>query len=69
MLTVDAEIPIYEAHSCKYFSEYEIFNKLNSLETKQFSIFSLNIQSLQSKWHEFNNFLNTSLGTSIISSM
>ena len=42
-------------HNCQYFEEIELSNKLKSLETNQFSILSLNIQSLPGE--EFKTFL------------
>ena len=44
-------------HNCQYFEEIELSNKLKSLETNQFSILSLNIQSLPGE--EFKTFLAT----------
>ena len=46
-------------HNCPYFEEHELNNKLKSLETNQFSILSLNIQSLPGKFEEFKTFLAT----------
>ena len=46
-------------HNCPYFEEHELNNKLKSLETNQFSILSLNIQSLPGKFKEFKTFLST----------
>ena len=40
-------------HNCQYFKELDKNNELKSLETNQFSILSLNIQSLPGKFEEF----------------
>ena len=50
---------VYEnnIYNCQYYDEGEINNKYNSISTEQFSILSLNIQSLPGKFNEFQTFL------------
>jgi len=46
---------VYEnnIHNCQYYDEDEINKKFNSNLTEQFSVLSLNIQSLPGKFNEF----------------
>ena len=40
-------------HHCQYYEEAEVNEEFDCPKTKQFSILSLNIQSLPGKWFEF----------------
>ena len=55
---------VYEnnIHNCQYYDENEINKKFNNISTEQFSILSLNIQSLPGKFNEFQTFLASTLG-------
>ena len=57
-------ISVYEnnIHNCQYFDEDEINKKFNSILTEQFSILSLNIQSLPGKFNEFQTFFASTMG-------
>ena len=55
---------VYEnnIHNCQYYDEDEINKKFNSILTEQFSILSLNIQSLPGKFNEFQTFFASTMG-------
>ena len=44
-------------HSCEYLSELEFHSKITNVKNNHFSLLSINIQSINSKWQEFKTFL------------